>query len=50
MNMEIIDTKKAYKTPRVKIVEVNIQGILCLSDGDNSEGGIDNYERESFEL
>ena len=41
---------KDYKAPRAEVIEVNIQGILCLSDGDNSEGGIDNYERESFEL
>ena len=31
MNMEILDTKKAYKAPRVKVVEVNVQGVLCES-------------------
>ena len=27
--MEIIDSKKAYKAPKAKVVEVNVQGMLC---------------------
>ena len=31
MNMGIIDSKTTYKAPRVKVVEVNVQGVLCQS-------------------
>ena len=49
--MNTINTKKAYKAPRARVVEMTAQGILCGSlDGVNSNGGIDPYEREDFEL
>lgn len=31
--MEIIDSKKAYKAPQAKTIEVNVQGMLCQSTG-----------------
>ena len=44
--MVIIDSKKAYKAPKAKVVEVNVQGVLCssldstfgLSDSDVEKG------------
>ena len=34
MNMDIIiDSKKAYKAPRTKVIEVNAQSLLCQSNG-----------------
>ncbi len=29
--MVIKDSKTAYKTPRAKVVEVNVKGVLCQS-------------------
>ena len=42
---------KDYKAPRAEVIEVNVQGVLCGSiDGKNSNGGIEPYEREEYEL
>lgn len=42
---------KEYKAPQVKVFEVIAQSVLCGSnDRTNSNGGIDPYEREEFEL
>ena len=30
-NMKLIDSKKVYKAPISKVVEVNVQGMLCQS-------------------
>ena len=35
-NMEISNSTKAYKTPQVKVLEVKVQGVLCLS-GENGQ-------------
>lgn len=40
-----------YIAPRVKVIEVIAQSVLCGSIGSmNSNSGIDPYEREEFEL
>ena len=31
MNMGIIDSKTTYKAPQAKVVEVNVQNVLCQS-------------------
>lgn len=49
--MEIKDSKETYKAPRAKVIEVIAQSVLCGSiDGMNSNGGIEPYEREEYEL
>lgn len=36
--MEIVDSKTAYKAPKAKVVEVNVQGVLCGSPyGESTE-------------
>ena len=32
--MEIIDSKKIYRTPQAKVIEVNIKSVLCLSSNE----------------
>lgn len=40
-----------YVAPQIEIIEVNIQSVLCGSGGEmNSNGGINPYERETFEF
>ena len=34
--MDISNSTKAYKTPQVKVLEVKVQGVLCLS-GENGQ-------------
>lgn len=36
--MEILDSKKAYEAPRAKVLEVNVQGVLCQSGGTEKFG------------
>ncbi len=47
-------SKKAYKTPQTKVVEVSIHGMLCQSGpyGENTEKftvGSNNYGDDDFE-
>lgn len=38
--MEEMDSKKSYKAPKAKVVEVGIRSVLCGSqDGLDSDGG-----------
>ena len=46
--MEVIDSKTIYKTPQVKIIEVNVQGVLCQSGGITSMT-VDKDGGEDFE-
>lgn len=36
--MEIKDPKTAYKAPQAKVLEVNVQGVLCQSGGTEKFG------------
>lgn len=50
-NRNALDQSIRYRAPQVKVVKVNVQGILCLSDpsltgwgnGSNSNGGDMNH-------
>lgn len=35
--MEIIDSKKAYNTPKAKVVDAKVQGVLCSSPEEQRE-------------
>ena len=49
--MENLNSKKDYIAPRAKVIEEIAQSVLCGSiDGMNSNGGIEPYEREEYEL
>lgn len=43
--MEIIDSKKTYKSPLAKVAEINVKSLLCLSDPD----GTPRYREEDLE-
>lgn len=48
MKKEILDTKKAYKAPKAKVVEMKSQGMLCqstftLTDNQVEKGDDDVY-------
>lgn len=38
------DQKAFYEPPRVEVVKVKSEGVICAS------GGLTNYEREDYEL
>ncbi len=40
--MEIMDSKKAYIAPQIKVVEVNVQGLLCSSPEENDRQNWEN--------
>lgn len=44
--MEVLDSKKAYKAPRAKVHEVNVQGVLCQSGGTEKFGMSSNSYNE----
>ena len=41
INMELKDSVKSYKAPLVKVIDVNIQNVLCQSDGNESMREVD---------
>lgn len=43
MNMGIIDSKTTYKAPQAKVIEVNVQSVLCQSmyERDYGNGGFE---------
>ena len=49
--MEILDSKKTYKAPKAKVVEVNVQGMLCQSNGntENFTLGSNSYNEDDWE-
>lgn len=50
LSIMVKEEQSLYVPPKVKTMEIKAQAIICQSQTDNSEGGIDNYERETFEL
>ena len=48
--MEVLDSKKAYKAPQAKMVEANVQGMLCQSTGTEKFSMSGNsYDEDSWE-
>ena len=49
--MEILGSKKTYKAPLAKVVEVNVQGVLCQSTGTEKFSMSGNsYDDDDFEF
>lgn len=44
-DMKIASSMKIYKTPQIKVFEVNVRGVLCQSQ---AEGNTERYQSEGY--